>query len=78
MGGSEMMLFITIIAFVFLSTFSVGCTTMTNSNDLKISVDSQECNPENESEKPQQAEKGMPKRKAKPSFWKGTDHFKKR
>jgi hypothetical protein len=77
-----MNIFITIITFVFISTFSIGCTSMNNSNDLRISVDGSDCEGgallSNQKESPKEPKKELPK-KANPShLWKWADPAKKR
>ena len=73
-----MRLFITIIAFIFLASFTTGCATMSNHNDLKISVDNQDCEGPTQPESPKPESRPLPQRAKAPQLWKWPDTVKKR
>lgn len=73
-----MRVFTAIIALIFLTTLNVGCATLSNHNDLNISVDKQDCEPENSGEYPKTPEKVIQPKPKVPHLWKWADTVKKR
>ncbi len=77
-----MNLFLTIVSFIFIATFSIGCTSMSNHNDLNISVDNKDGEPDSpkdhQKERPRETEKKLQEKASPPHLWKWADTSKKR
>jgi hypothetical protein len=77
-----MRLFLTIVSFVFINVFVIGCTSMSNHNDLQISVDNKdgdaETLPHSPKESPRPEIRKEPQKANPPHLWKWTDTAKKR